>query len=1114
MELEEVKSAYRRLKSYIYYDNTDILLRRQLVEFETNTDKDFNSILRISPKPYDIQKDAFSQMGVSESVNSKLEKITKHLNEFDETPGFFDYFIDKIEVNFYPKKFKQQKEKGSCDNFVSNKKIQDEYPIERLTPFIDAPIELHIISVLWIMKYGYALDAALSSSCLGNRLVLNKDKKALAHGTGLFKPYFTQYQKWRDESVEVAQNLLENDKEVLFLNLDVKDYFHSVRMENNIIQKDRAMAALSPIEKIFLKLHHAYTRKIINFKVPGNFKDIEKAENDQLLEFILPIGLLSSYVLANHYLKAFDTVITEKYKPAYFGRYVDDILLVITEPNPFSIKRELNTDDLEFSFADYKELIQQKSKTNKSYRVSFKKEDLNKLEEYVLTNLSPLINLVDSPFSKEHKNPEGRVFKLNGYKSLFCQSEKTLLHHFDPQESHLVIDKLKKELEERSSEFRDLPNPNESLGEFENSAYHLHYDGSEGKIRTLKDYKENRFGLTVYLANQIFSALRHERRVSEKEKKQLLQFFKGENCLQFYRLWERIFTFLLVNEEPEAYVSFYVHCLEQIVKVKKDYSKEKIIGTNVSYIRIQGTLVDYLDCANELSISLNPSFIKQTRKAKEHFQFRINALKISEEILSYYFEPTDSQSFWLKRFRETNMVRHQYVVTPLLTYTKKSKTDQINLISPRLDLDTFELDDALLENSPRRVKFSECCIATVFQKISSFDRKKCISNTQYTYTDILNTSTISKNLLTDKDEVNHEFYLEEAFELYQKVNKHHLPHYIWDETYKNNFFQIVNQIDGDEKELRLKEIRINSTNENKLKKPKISFGNTRVSEKNIISGLRRAPNVSINRYQEFASILKKARKENSDIVLFPECFIPINLLSSLTRYSEKNGSLVVTGLEHITKDSTAFNFVVSILPIEVNGIKDATVIFRLKNHYSHSEEHLISGNHLEVPKPQPYRYDLINWRNIYFSVFYCFELANVQHRSILKGKIDLLVCIEYNRDTSYFSNIVESCSRDLHCYIAQVNTSQYGDTRLTQPKETAQKDLLRLKGGVNDAVLVGKIDVPGMREFQRKTYALSHHEKAYKPLPPDFSLKDVLTRIENRDFFGKIEKNGNVSFNS
>lgn len=119
----------------------------------------------------------------------------------------------------------------------------------------------------------------------------------------------------------------------------------------------------------------------------------------------------------------------------------------------------------------------------------------------------------------------------------------------------------------------------------------------------------------------------------------------------------------------------------------------------------------------------------------------------------------------------------------------------------------------------------------------------------------------------------------------------------------------------------------------------------------------------------------------------------------------------------------------------------------------------------------------------------------------VKGKIDPLVGVEWNKDTNYFSNIVESCSRVLHCYIAQVNTSQYGDTRLSRPVETAHKDLLGLKGGTNDAILVAKIDIQAMRDFQIKTYALSHTGKGFKPLPPDFSVMDVLTRIEKQEFF-------------
>ncbi|WP_259373127.1 reverse transcriptase domain-containing protein, partial [Roseateles chitinivorans] len=47
-------------------------------------------------------------------------------------------------------------------------------------------------------------------------------------------------------------------------------------------------------------------------------------------ESILPIGLLSSGLLGNLVLKEFDKKIKEEINPSYYGRYVDDILLVTT----------------------------------------------------------------------------------------------------------------------------------------------------------------------------------------------------------------------------------------------------------------------------------------------------------------------------------------------------------------------------------------------------------------------------------------------------------------------------------------------------------------------------------------------------------------------------------------------------------------------------------------------------------------------------------------------------------------------------------------------------------------------------------------------------------------
>lgn len=250
------------------------------------------------------------------------------------------------------------------------------------------------------------------------------------------------------------------------------------------------------------------------------------------------------------------------------------------------------------------------------------------------------------------------------------------------------------------------------------------------------------------------------------------------------------------------------------------------------------------------------------------------------------------------------------------------------------------------------------------------------------------------------------------------------------------------------------------------------------------------------RYNKLANILNKARQEDTDLLLFPECFIPINLLSTLSRYAVDNETLIITGLEHITLNRTSFNFVATILPVTVNGIKDSVVILRLKNNYSPAEEHLINKHHLIVPKPNNQLVQLINWRNLYFSVCYCFEMANISHREKLKGKIDLLIGIEWNKDTPYFSNIVEASTRDLHCYVAQVNTSNYGDTRLSQPKESALKDILKLKGGINDLIIVGEIDHNKLRRFQRIKASINT-SKEFKPLPPNFLLEDVIRRIKN-----------------
>ncbi|MCZ4244257.1 reverse transcriptase domain-containing protein [Pedobacter punctiformis] len=1069
--LEDLEEAYSKLRSYIYHDNTDLFLRRQLVEFETGITKN-----RLSDVGFGKSKKYPMPKGIRIiSLQEKLKYIKDCLNNYHEDSSFFDELIDQIDINFYPKKLTQTIIEP---NFITNKKSIEKYTVSKVTPFISAPIELHIISVLWIKEHGVKLDAELGTECLGNRLILNKDRTHLVQGSSLFKPYFSQYQRWRDKALEHAKHMLDQKRDVAFVSLDIKEYFSSVQIpkielydENE--QIDDSLSSYYNLKTIFLNTHVHYTEVFLAKNKNSKNKSTYPL-NDDKGYVLLPIGLVSSYVLANYYLKQFDESVNRHIKTVYYGRYVDDLLFVIADP--------VHPDDLkDDEFTVQKDI-------NKNYTF---------LEKFISENFSPILSVgfheLDDNTTKQ------KVININGakYRSLYCQSDKSLAYLFDSDESHLVIDKLKEELRERTSEFRDFPDEEESKGTFTDAAYHLQYEDSKEKVRTLKDYKEDRFGLTLFLANKIFSSLRQEEELSDEACNSILKFFKYKNAIEFYRLWEKIFTLFLVNNKPKFYVAFYLQCIQEIDKLQTNSDLKK------NKASLKQSLSDYLDIANEITFSLNLAFYDQAFDVTREFEFKTEEWSADIFFSISNYEPTRADAYWRKRFRKANMLRHHYVIHPLLNYTKASRTGKYkNLVNPHIDFREFELDEHLLANSPRRIKFWESNMAQIFVELGMESKTVATEKT----TDIFLLNKIIENEIaeeTEQDEDGLESSLQcmlnESYELFQKLNRKHIPRYEWQNEGKvsrDKIYKIESVIKSNSPEVWLNEIRVN--NDVIQDKFKIAFANTRVEEDNILKGIRGKSSLNKIRIRRLGNIIRSARKENADILLFPEFFIPIDLLSSIVDYARKNEKMVVTGLEHVTVGKYAYNFIVTILPVNIGGVKDAVIIPRLKNHYAHVEQHIIEGNHMIVPKPSRYRYDLCIWNNLYFSSYYCFELANIHHRGLWKNKIDLAIGVEWNKDTPYYSNIVEATSRDLHCFFAQVNTSQFGDSRLTQPVESALKDILRLKGGDNDALLVATFGTKELRDFQRQTFSLTHQQKRYKPLPPDFDIELVLKRINNK----------------
>lgn len=1058
--LKDLRQAYLKYKTYVYYDGNELFQREKLARYEM-----YDDVLEM-----DIPS--------NEALEDKLSALAREIEDYSDNEKAGDIF-GEMGIHYLPKNFKNS-EKGNSknSNFITNRRVNDKYELEEVIVMANLPVEWQLISVLWIMKYGYLLDGMLDDACKGNRLELDKGSGKLKSGGFLYKPYFVQYQKWRDDAVDTAQHSLAKGNDVAFVELDVKDYFYSVAIDfvdvEDVINKngDRGIKNCN-VHKLFKKLHIAYTKKLEEDKYPHSFPDdYSPSKRDKCL---LPIGLTSSYVLANYYLHKFDKRVKNLVPNAYYGRYVDDILLVIENPD-IKFHDEEKCKEIKFDLQEYIK----KSSLNDIKGI--KTSCLSKSEKFILERFHPIIQLTKTPKHIKGADSE-RIFELTCFKGAFVQPSKTRIQFFDKDESTAVIDKLKHDLNVRASEFRDFPEDMEDMTSFDDSAYHLVFDDSEGKIGTLKDYKENRLGLSIFLANRIFAALRRVKKTDDEECERVLVLFRGLNNLKNFRLWEKIFTFFMVNKDKERFVRFYEHTKEQIKKLK---SEDKIADSEITGLDVAESLKKYLNIAIEMTLALNPYFIVESDEGYNHLEEICNRCKGQNSL-----------------FKITFLIRHHYEVHPLVVFAEKPPKDLTNNDISILSNEGATKFSNIKGSSiriPRKVKFWECCIAKVNEWITQEDDSKD-SSFNGTY---LNCNFSKVDMLDC------------AYGLYKKIN----GFYIGEEeveaeskdTYKDKFYKVSTEngktkIDGSA--IHIKEIRIGDTREkdgDNDYSPMLAIANTRVQEKNVEQSIIGKPNLNSSRYNRLGKILKEARLSGSKMLILPECSVPVALLPSLARYSAKNEMAIITGVEHWNVNGVVYNFIVTIAPVTVNHNKDAVVLYRLKNHYSPAEEVIIREYDLKVPKPNPYRYDLMNWEGIYFTTFYCYEMANSLHRSLFRSKVDLMIISEWNSDTAYFSDMVGATTRDLHCYIAQVNTSQYGDSRITQPTMSATKDMLKLKGGTNDTILSESINITKLRNFQLKSYSRTKHDgdKSFKPLPPDWDRETVKKRNKG-DFVMNFE---------
>lgn len=177
-------------------------------------------------------------------------------------------------------------------------------------------MDFHVLSALWMMEVGDLFDKSLSENVYGSRLRRNRFNQINKLALGSFKPYLKPFRDWRDGGIKAMRSALADDKKVLALTADVSSFYHEL---NPDFMLDKRFLSLTGIK---LNSSHAKLHRLFINALRAWSKQTPLGKG-------LPVGLPASAVVANSALLKLDQFIEQQVVPLYYGRYVDDILLVM-----------------------------------------------------------------------------------------------------------------------------------------------------------------------------------------------------------------------------------------------------------------------------------------------------------------------------------------------------------------------------------------------------------------------------------------------------------------------------------------------------------------------------------------------------------------------------------------------------------------------------------------------------------------------------------------------------------------------------------------------------------------------------------------------------------------
>lgn len=1012
ISLDDLIIAYRKAKVEVFYEGSDPVLL-QFIDFESNLIDNLSKLL--------------------------TEIKTGKISLFDNKVRPFHLLIKSLEVNSQREPFVYHSDGKRAWNGNYGKSI-DFRVVGAL------PVKFHILSSLWIDKVGHKFEAKLSENVHGGRLKRNNQSKYYvdvnsndyspkANETTHFRSYIWDYKKWQQKGVATIQESLEKNKPVIAITTDLKKFYNNI--DPSFIVNENYWDALGLVKftqteiyinKLFYNVLENWS-SITHDSIPGNLK---VHYNGHLG---IPIGLAASKLIANILLIPMDTEIERELLPLYYGRYIDDIFLVLPD------NKRINSRESFWEFV---------SKRIPAFEnIDSKNKSSDIIYNHAFSERSHII------FGKEKE----KLFVLEG------------------SSGQTFINDIKETLDENSSEWRLLP---DSQDDFEDAAKQIVNSSSDAteivnSIRQSDGVSIQRLKFALFLRNTEEMVLNLPKAIWNDSVDSFIKLckdfvFTPENIGTYTKYHSRIFR-LMVHTGKDKAVKELLAIIRETIEIliaesefKQDEESLLAFRKYEEQVIEQAiyTSVKLADLTNEKLIIWKNIF-----KSNFNSEFDIKR-SVGAFVCDLHLAPLKSLFF-------DKIDIYSDLLNPTSRITKRANSFTY-LKKFFINIDNIEL------NKKVKPLFNEYdSFKKVWNKYYKPGKIDGVPIGLMLYTrklSLLEITQLIKGWLTNEKQ---EFEVVTKLFDYPKIK----PEFIESSTKDNDYWQVnINKTIVKNPVFALTSYEVKPESWDALVRSKKEPDGTRIQRlfdlvNKIIECEKQVdyivlPELSVPR--NVLNLLCKHLKTKN-----------ISLITGVEYYFYEKPTI---------KKKFATNQLAYVLCVDIGGIKHQVQIIQDKTIPAYHEgQDLYDKSGIMYRYKNPDKY-IINHKGFFFSGLICNDLLNIDNRQKLRGKVDALIIVEWNPDIDMYNALVEATANDLHSFVVQVNNRVYGDTRLRAPyRVDYERDIARIKGGELDFFVVSTLDTIKIRDFQKHHIS---PPKPFKPVPTGFKISEERRKIDNK----------------